>query len=139
MKTKYFLIFLALLLSAIIHNAAEAQSCLVMKYDADGNRISRRVTTNCNDQRDVVEVQEVETAGDVKVYPNPNHGTFKVIMTSFNKESACYELYDVNGVMLLSEKLHNDMTEIDIGTTAGIYLLKIRDGDNVTSKIIVIN
>ena len=56
-----------------------------------------------------------------------------------NKESACYELYDVNGVMLLSEKLHNDMTEIDIGTTAGIYLLKIRDGDNVTSKIIVIN
>jgi hypothetical protein len=41
--------------------------------------------------------------------------------------------------MLLSGKLHNDETEIDIGTTAGTYLLKISNGDDVISKIIVIN
>ena len=138
MKTKYFLIFLALLLSVMFYNAAQAQCCLVMGYDAAGNRISRQVTTNCIEKRDAVEVQEVETDDGVKVYPNPNHGVFKVIVNNI-KESASYELYDVNGVMLLSGNLHNDETEIDIGTTAGTYLLKISNGDDVISKIIVIN
>ena len=96
------------------------------------------MTTNCIEKRDAVEVQEVETDDGVKVYPNPNHGMFKVIVNNI-KETASYELYDVNGVMLLSGKLHNDETEIDIGTTAGTYLLKISNGDDVISKIIVIN
>lgn len=141
MKTKYFLIFLVLLLSVVFHDIVQAQSCLVMEYDADGNRISRQVTTNCIEKREIAEVQETETYEDVDVYPNPNNGMFIIIMQDCVKqEAACYELFDVNGMMLLSGKLHEDETEVDVGTVpAGVYLLRIKNGENVISKVIVIN
>lgn len=140
MKMKYFLIFLVLILSVVFHNIVQAQSCLVMEYDADGNRISRQETTNCIEKREIAEVQEIETYEDVNVYPNPNNGMFKIIMQDCIKQGASYyELYDFNGMMLLSDKLHENETEVDVGTVpAGIYLLKIKNGDNVISKIIVI-
>ena len=141
MKTKYFLIFLVLLLSVVFHDIVQAQSCLVMEYDADGNRISRQVTTNCIEKREIAEVQETETYEDVNVYPNPNNGMFKIIMQDCVKqEAAYYELYGVNGMMLLSDKLHENETEVDVGSVpAGVYLLRIKHGDNVISKVIVIN
>ncbi len=141
MKTKYFLIFLVLLLSVVFHDIVQAQSCLVMEYDADGNRISRQVTTNCIEKREIAEVQETETYEDVDVYPNPNNGMFIIIMQDCVKqEAACYELFDVNGMMLLSGKLHENETEVDVGTVpVGVYLLRIKNGENVISKVIVIN
>lgn len=140
MKTKYFLIFLALLLSVACPTVVQAQSCLVMEYDADGNRISRQVTTNCIEKREIAEVQEVEIYEDVSVYPNPNNGKFTVIVQDCIKQGAAYyELYDVHGMMLFSGKLHENETEVDVGTvSAGVYLLRIKNGDNVISKIIVI-
>lgn len=141
MKTKYFLIFLVLLLSVVFHDIVQAQSCLVMEYDADGNRISRQVTTNCIEKREIAEVQETETYEDVDVYPNPNNGMFIIIMQDCVKqEAACYELFDVNGMMLLSGKLYENETEVDVGTVpVGVYLLRIKNGENVISKVIVIN
>lgn len=141
MKTKYFLIFLVLLLSVVFHDIVQAQSCLVMECDADGNRISRQVTTNCIEKREIAEVQETETYEDVDVYPNPNNGMFIIIMQDCVKqEAACYELFDVNGMMLLSGKLHENETEVDVGTVpVGVYLLRIKNGENVISKVIVIN
>lgn len=141
MKTKYFLVFLVLLLSVVFHDIVQAQSCLVMEYDADGNRISRQVTTNCIEKREIAEVQETETYEDVDVYPNPNNGMFIIIMQDCVKqEAACYELFDVNGMMLLSGKLHENETEVDVGTVpVGVYLLRIKNGENVISKVIVIN
>ncbi|MBO7460063.1 MAG: T9SS type A sorting domain-containing protein [Bacteroidales bacterium] len=112
-----------------------------MEYDADGNRISRQVTTNCIEKREIAEVQETETYEDVDVYPNPNNGMFIIIMQDCVKqEAACYELFDVNGMMLLSGKLHENETEVDVGTVpVGVYLLRIKNGENVISKVIVIN
>ena len=140
MKKKYYLIFLALILSLVFQNTTQAQSCLVMDYDADGNRISRQLMTNCVEKREIVEEQEIEMNEEVKVYPNPNNGVFKVIMQSYDKqENAYYELYDINGVLVQTNKLYADETEIDVGTAiAGIYLLKIKNCDNVISKIILI-
>ena len=140
MKTKYFLIFLAMLLSVVSLDKVQAQSCLVMEYDADGNRISRQVTTNCIEKRVIAEVQEIETYEDVSVYPNPNNGKFTVIVQDYIKQGAAYyEIYDVHGMMLLSGKLHENETEVDVGTvSAGVYLLRIKSGDDVISKIIVI-
>lgn len=139
MKTKYYLIFLVLLLSVNFNQRVFAQKCLVFRYDADGNRIKRTVSNNCNVMRDVFEVQEVVIEEEVKVYPNPTNGSFKVFMPECEKhETAYYKFYDMNGVLLFEDKLHDNETEIDIGNKpAGVYLLKITNGDDVITKIVL--
>ena len=138
MEAKYYLIFLVLLLSINFDNEVFAQKCLVMNYDLDGNRISRTVIPNCRESRDLEEVQEVVADEDLCVYPNPNYGSFKIIMPDcIKQETAYYELYDINGVLVKNAKLYGNETEIDIGnTSAGIYLLKIINGEDVMSKIV---
>lgn len=140
MKTKYYLIFLALLLSFGFSSNAIAQRCLTFKYDADGNRVGRAMKTNCMEVRGEAEALESgEAWGEMRVYPNPNNGSFKVIMPeSIKHDNACYELYDVNGLMIANGVICDIETDIDIGNhSAGVYLLRIVNGDDVISEIIL--
>lgn len=140
MKTKYYLIFLAMLLSFGPSNKTFAQRCLVMRYDADGNRISRTVTTNCQNMREMTNVQApVVEEANIVVYPNPNNGCFRVMIPdSLKKEKSYYELFDMNGVVLIENKLYDNQTEIDIGIyPAGVYLLKLFNGEDVILKIVL--
>lgn len=140
MKTKYYLIFLALLLSFSFNNKALAQKCLAFKYDADGNRINRVMKLACLEIRDGEEEQETETPYDeVKVYPNPTNGSFRVIMPeSVRQETSFYDLYDVNGLLVNRSTIEDVETVIDIGNCpTGVYLLRIRNGDDVISEIVL--
>jgi len=140
MKTKYYLIFLALLLSFGFHDKAYSQSCLTFKYDADGNRISRTLNANCQVVRGEAEAQEAEMAqGEVRVYPNPSDGSFKVLMPEdLMQDNANYELYDVNGTLITSGIINGIETDIDIGNNpSGVYLLRIISGDEELSEVIV--
>lgn len=139
MKTKYFLMFLVLLLSVAYSYEAVAQRCLVFGYDAVGNRVHRTVRNDCLEMRDVAEVQEVIVDKEMKVYPNPTERCFKIVMPDGVKhEQSYYKLYDMNGVLLLDDKLHGKETEIDVGNyPSGVYLLKIVSGEDLISKIIL--
>lgn len=139
MKTKYYLIFLAFLMSCV-SNKTLAQRCLAFKYDADGNRISRMVKQGCLEIRDNEEEQEVDTADEeVEVYPNPTNGSFKVFMPeSIKRENSYFELYDINGLLVFCGNIYDVETDIDIGCyPAGVYLLRIRNGDDVVSEIVL--
>ena len=83
--------------------------------------------------------QEITASEEVKVYPNPNDGSFKVIMPeSIKHDNACYELFDINGVVISDGNIHEFEMDIDIGDhPAGVYLLKISNGDDVISKIVL--
>lgn len=138
MKTKYYLVFLVLLLSLFTNNCLFAQRCLSFNYDADGNRIKRSVMTNCYEIKDFEEVQENEYVTDISVYPNPTDGSFKIKLTEdvFNENSHCL-IYDLNGV-LKTESFLSEETDIDIGDMPdGVYLLRIVCGDETFSKIIL--
>lgn len=140
MKTKYYLIFLAMLLSFGSSNKLLAQRCLVLRYDADGNRISRSVTTNCQETREVAEEQEESSSeGEIEVYPNPNNGRFNVIIpNSIRASNSSFVLYDVEGQLVTQGRLADYETNIDIGEKpAGIFLLKIINGDIIISKIVL--
>lgn len=142
MKTKYYLIFLALLLSCNFSNMALAQVCLAFKYDADGNRINRMTTPACREVRGNEEDKEQETEDlydEVKVYPNPTNGCFKVILhENIKQEASFFQLYDVNGLLVYSDIVYGVETDIDIGNChAGVYLLRIRNGDDVISEIVL--
>ena len=137
MKTKYFLVFLVLLLSQIC-NKALAQKCLMFRYDADGNRIERYAHNNCIDNKGVMEEEDNKEIDDVEVYPNPTEGIFKIIMPeSTSYERSYCRIYDVNGIQRIETTL-TDVTYVDIGNMpSGTYLLKIIRGDETFSKIIV--
>lgn len=139
MKTKYYLLFLALLLSFCFHNEVMAQKCLVFGYDSDGNRISRIESFNCYGLRDMENVQDTFEFDEIEVYPNPTYESFKVFMPDgIKRETACYELFDISGVMLLKDNLGGCETEVNIrGLSAGVYVLKIINGDDVMSKMIL--
>ena len=137
MKTKYFLVFLVLLLSQISPNAI-AQKCVSFNYDADGNRVSKIVISNCLEMKDYLEVEETKEVEDISVYPNPTNGSFKIVMSeSIKHEYSTFLLYDLNGVLIVENTL-NDEADVDIGELPnGIYLLKIIKGSETFSKIIV--
>ena len=139
MKTKYFLIFLAIAMPFVAYNKACAQKCLVLDYDADGNRVYRYVVDNCLESKDIAEVEETEIEEEIGVFPNPNSGCFKIIVPADKQNSTSYyELYDVNGMKITVNNLRDKVTDVDIGNMpAGIYLLKIMIGDNAFSKVIL--
>lgn len=140
MKTKYFLVFLALLLSQISMNYAVAQKCLLFKYDASGNRVNKNVINNCLEMKNIMEVVENHEVADVMVYPNPTEGKFKIITPeNIINDHSCYILYDINGV-LIKEGLLAYETGVEIcDMPPGIYLLKIISGDDTFSKIVLKN
>lgn len=138
MKTKYFLVFLVLLLSQISNNYTVAQRCLSFDYDRDGNRISRFVQINCIEMKDYAEVEEKQVVTDITIYPNPTDGCFKIIMPEgVGKEHLYCLIYDLNGV-LINENSLSEETDVYIGDKPnGAYLLKIINGDETYSRIIV--
>lgn len=139
MKTKYFLVFLALLLSPVFNNEMFSQRCLVFRYDNDGNRIKRFVDNNCDEIKFRDEVQEVAVNEDVAVYPNPTDGKIMIVLGDDSMyELANCELYDINGVLIIEQTLFKKETEVDIGNVpVGVYLLKVFAGNDEFTKIIV--
>ena len=139
MRTKYFLMFLALMLSAFLHNATYAQNCLLFDYDADGNRVSRTVDYGCNGKSEDIVAQEDNVEQDIVVYPNPTDGSVTILVPdSFESNAPHFELYDVNGMLHVKSDLYVGETHVDIGMlNTGVYLLKIYNGEDVFSKMIM--
>lgn len=136
MRTKYFSVFLVLLLSLITGNVA-AQRCLTFSYDADGNRVQRTVTYNCNVVRGFDEVQEVDETGDMLVYPNPTEGLVRIKMPDY-ESPMCYAIYGISGLKIAEGKLYDEETDLDIGNfPVGTYLLRVVSDRVQYSKVIV--
>lgn len=74
---------------------------------------------------------------DVSVYPNPvTNG--EVFIKSSNSEEKNVEVYNILGRRLISTKINaNDKVDVS-NLNAGIYLLKINEGDKQLTKKIVI-
>lgn len=139
MKTKYFLMFLVLLLSFVFAEKTFAQKCLVFGYDPDGNRVSRAVDYDCFEKDEYDEAQEIAYEEGIRVYPNPTSGCFTIVVPDFlETTSAVYELYDFNGMIVMRSVLNNAETIVDIGSlSAGVYLLKVFSDGEVFSKIVL--
>lgn len=139
MKTKYFLIFLVLILSLLYGKLACAQRCLTYAYDADGNRVQRAVTNNCDGAREIEEAQDMDEIMELTVYPNPTDGGFKIIMPDdIMRHPAGYQLFDMNGVMMREDGIQGKDTNVDISDLpAGVYLVRIVSGEEVYIKIVL--
>jgi hypothetical protein len=60
------------------------------------------------------------------VYPNPTGGVTKLILESFNNEEMKYQLFDLNGVILLDKKVESRETEISMeNLPSSMYFLRV--------------
>lgn len=136
---KSYIILFALILFQLIGNKLFAQKCLIYRYDADGNRIKKTLSHNCGMQRDVELMQELVPVDELSVYPNPTDGVLRIILPETVKhEMSYYKLYDLNGTLLIGNKLYEHEAVLNIESyPSGVYLLKIKNGEDEISKIIL--
>ncbi len=74
-----------------------------------------------------VSVENIQTSA-ITVSPNPTTGIIRVITDNNSVEPAFYQLFDLNGRLLLQDDLSVDMPTIDIRQlSSGLYLLKVID------------
>ena len=139
MKSKCFLMFLAIVLSCGLQKELHAQKCLVFSYDAGGNRVSRSVDYNCNSKDDIVELHGFNDDEDLIVYPMPAKDYISIVLPDYSEQRAlCYEIYSVSGMLLFTRNVNGKETTVNVGNLqAGVYLLRVTDGENVRSKIIL--
>lgn len=83
-----------------------------------------------------------ETLGislEIKVYPNPSTDFLKLIIMNFEPENLSYQLYNINGNLIQSNKVESSETTISTqDLLSATYFLKIIKGNRVvkTFKII---
>lgn len=144
MEWKYKLIFLLVLLCLVRIEKSYSQNCITMLYDNNGNRISTFVhECGCEYKlRGTSDVMNNEISMDdnnreLMIYPNPNDGVFNITILDDNENPIVVRMYNINGVMVMNEKLADDKM-IDITyMPSGVYLLRLIQGESVCSKIVV--
>jgi Secretion system C-terminal sorting domain len=95
-------------------------------------------TVNCNSFPVPLRVylsvsSNLTTEKDIKIYPNPSNGNFKIKSLS-NLESEKYKIYDICGLIIKEGIIKETEEEIDITNYSnGIYIIKII-GENSSER-----
>lgn len=95
-------------------------------------------TIGCNFNTGINEIKENEEG--VKVYPNPNNGSFTISLSNIT-DKCNVEIYNVLGESIYKAGLNSDNTEINLGgQSAGVYFYRVlkETGELVASGKIVV-
>lgn len=131
----------------LVYDESFAQSCISVRYDANGNR-TQLMIDDCDIKKEIIKkdmirtemsengtVDEFKYEEDILVYPNPSEGIVSLKMKS--ELLSQYEIYNVKGLLICRGKFL-DATTIDIrNQPAGVYLLRVVSGDEVSGRIVV--
>jgi len=75
-------------------------------------------------------IEESELELDVSVYPNPTQGLLNLKLANFNVGKLSYQLFNLQGQLLFSAVISNDLTHIEMyNLSEGIYLLNLNVND----------
>lgn len=75
------------------------------------------------------------TLHNIKIYPNPSNGNFRI--TGLN-ESSLVEIYTLSGIKAYSTFVPESIQNIDSNLPKGIYLLKIKQKENIAVFNVVV-
>lgn len=118
----------------------DAEQCRIMVEAVDN--IFFNVNTRNFQIQEQLSVNDEELASNLKIYPNPNNGTFNVDVASTSGENILVKLYDLRGRILFSDLLENNgkiQTTISVNNLkSGVYLLNVVEGNRMATKKIII-
>lgn len=88
-------------------------------------------------------VDDNELANNIKIFPNPNNGTFNIQLRNSLNEKVLMSLYDLGGRLIHSQSIENfgeTNNTISLNNlSTGVYLLKIIDGNRELAKKLIVN
>lgn len=72
---------------------------------------------------------------DCTAYPNPTNDNVRLKIADYSIENLMYQIYDINGKMLLNKKVESNETTISMQEfLTGTYLLKVIHAKNNSSQ-----
>lgn len=80
-------------------------------------------------------LQSNESDISQKVYPNPTKG--QITVENKNSQERIIEIYNLNGECLMSKTLHENWNFDMINYPEGVYMIKVREGNRVTTHKIL--
>jgi len=132
---------------AISYNAV---SQISFTYDADGNMESRTVVTlksasfvneegNVEEQETVPEIVSAALGKQtITVYPNPTRGKILVEIQPLNYDETNFiRLFNSQGQLIETVKIMSEQTQLEIEGSAGVYLLDVHLGSNISKWKII--
>ncbi|MBU3658522.1 MAG: T9SS type A sorting domain-containing protein [Flavobacteriales bacterium] len=76
---------------------------------------------------------------DVKIFPNPTADILKVSFSNESKQETEFQIYDLNGSMLLNEHTSNENIDLNMSNFApGSYLLKLYSSNQIINSYKII-
>jgi len=94
-------------------------------------------TTGCNSQEEVelactVSIEELQLSDQLLIYPNPSSTQITIELPDVPHKNVALSIYNINGQQMLSTKITEQKTVVDIsGLPKGLYYIKATD-HNVT-------
>jgi hypothetical protein len=78
-----------------------------------------------------------EEINSFRIIPNPAHSTFSI---SFKNEiqNAQLRIFDVTGRVVQEQKIHSQLSTFNCQLAAGVYFVKIDDGERVSEQKLVV-
>jgi len=132
---------------AISYNAV---SQISFTYDADGNMESRTVVTlksasfvneegNVEEEETIPEIVSAELGKQtITVYPNPTRGKILVEIQPLNHEEENFmRLFNSQGQLIETVNIASERTPLEIAGSAGVYLLDVHLGSNISKWKII--
>ncbi|MBW7912122.1 MAG: T9SS type A sorting domain-containing protein [Taibaiella sp.] len=93
----------------------------------------------CDTLHTVTGIDHIDLQDAIRVFPNPNTGTFTVSLDEMSNDNTFIVLYDVTGRVMMSKKMSASEEMIELQNAAkGVYLLRIVTGDAVINKRVVV-
>ena len=144
MNTFYKAITIAIIMTVAM--AGRAQNAVVhFGYDGDGNRISRTLTIDRNEEKSqaadsttnlagIIETLDDDGNATLSIYPNPTHDILTVAVDGLSEKSATLSIVTVSGSVVLSREMSDGKHEFDLSEMSpGIYML-LFSSPNITKS-----
>lgn len=144
MNTFYKAITIAIIMTVAM--AGRAQNAVVhFGYDGDGNRISRTLTIDRNEEKSqaadsttnlagIIETLDNDGNATLSIYPNPTHDILTVAVDGLSEKSATLSIVTVSGSVVLSREMSDGKHDFDLSEMSpGIYML-LFSSPNITKS-----
>jgi hypothetical protein len=89
--------------------------------------------------RCLVGIDEIENNNVLSIFPNPSTGNITIVFQN-ELQKGVIEIFNSIGQKVYSEKISSSISrkEINLNAAAGIYFVKVNDGEKVFTKKLII-
>jgi hypothetical protein len=96
----------------------------------------------CSSTFDIINptgVEELNSLSGISIQPNPIHDNFNI---TFNRESGIGSqeliIFDVTGRIVQEQKINSQLSTVNCQLSAGVYFVKVSDGERVYEEKLVV-